>query len=184
MQGLCQMTFPTRGTRTMNLYLVRHADARPAGEQGITVDEDRPLSEDGLRQARALGQALKRLGITLNHILTSPLRRAVDTAGELARGLQLPPEAVQSCNQLSPDQSSKKLAKELLKVEGENLLLVGHEPDLGQHTAWLMGSKKARVELAKGAVACVECDGAPQKGAGALRWLLTPKVLTALSSSL
>ena len=39
----------------MNLYLVRHADALPVGEQGIAVDEDRPLSEEGLRQARLLG---------------------------------------------------------------------------------------------------------------------------------
>ncbi len=167
----------------MNLYLVRHADARPAGEQGIAVDEERPLSEDGLRQARALGQALKRLGFSLSHILTSPLRRAVETAEELARVLQLSPSAVESCDQLGPGQSSKKLAKQLLKMEADNLLLVGHEPDLGQHTAWLMGSKKARVEFAKGAVACVECDAAPQKGAGALRWLLTPKLLAALSSS-
>src|SRR5262245_16492491 len=113
----------------MNLYLVRHADARPVGEQGIAADEERPLSEEGLRQARALGQSLKRLGISPNHILTSPLRRAVETAEELARALQLPHGGVQTCDQLGPGQSSKKLAKQLLKVEADNLLLVGHEPD-------------------------------------------------------
>jgi phosphohistidine phosphatase len=166
----------------MNLYLVRHADARPVGEQAVTMDAERPLSEDGHRQARAVGQALKRLGITPNHILTSPLRRALETAEEIARVLQLPPGAVETCNQLSPGQSSKKLAKQLLKVEADNLLLVGHEPDVGQHTAWLMGKKKSRVEFAKGAIAYVECNAAPKKGAGVLRWLLTPKLLADLSS--
>jgi phosphohistidine phosphatase len=165
----------------MNLYLVRHADALPLGEQGVTEDEDRPLSEEGLRQARLVGQALKRLGISLDAILTSPLKRAVQTAEELARVLQVPTGAVENCDQLGPNQASKKLAKHLLKLEAQNLALVGHEPDLGQHTAWLIGSKKARLEFAKGAIAFVECDAAPQKGAGALRWLLTPKGLAALA---
>ena len=67
----------------------------PVGEQGIAVDEDRPLSEDGLRQARSLGQGLKRLGISVNQVLTSPLRRAVQTAEELARVLQVSSSAVE-----------------------------------------------------------------------------------------
>jgi phosphohistidine phosphatase len=168
----------------MNLYLVRHADALPVGEQGITVDEDRPLSEDGLRQARLLGQSIKRLGISLNQILTSPLRRAVQTAEELARVLQVPASSMETCDQLRPGQSSKKLAKGLLKLEAENLLLVGPEPELGQHTAWLIGSKKARVDFAKAGIAWVECEAAPQKGAGSLRWLVTPKWLAAFAASL
>jgi phosphohistidine phosphatase len=167
----------------MNLYLVRHADALPVGEQGITVDEDRPLSEEGLRQARLLAQGVKRLGISLTQILTSPLRRAAQTAEELARILQIPASSVETCEQLGPGQSSKKLGKHLLKLETDNLLLVGHEPDLGQHTAWLIGSKKARVDFVKAGIAFVECDAVPQKGAGALRWLVTPKWLAAFSSS-
>src|SRR5262249_682483 len=79
--------------------------------------------------------------------------------------------------------SSKKLAKCLLKLEADNLLLVGHEPDLGQHTAWLIGSKKVRVDFAKAGIAWVECDSAPQKGAGALRWLVTPKWLAGQPAS-
>jgi hypothetical protein len=41
----------------------------------------------------------------------------------------------------------------------------------------------ARVDFAKAGIACVECDAVPQKGAGALRWLVTPKWLAAFSSS-
>jgi phosphohistidine phosphatase len=167
----------------MNLYLVRHADAIPLGEQGVSTDEERPLSERGVKQVERLAQGLKRLGIPVDRIFTSPLRRAVQTAEELCRGLQLNPAQLTSCDELAPGQSAKKLAKFLLKAEGENHLLVGHEPELGQHTAWLIGDKEARIAFAKSGVACVTCDGVPQKGSGTLCWLLTPKWLTALSAT-
>jgi phosphohistidine phosphatase SixA len=47
--------------------------------------------------------------------------------------------------------------------------------------AWLIGSKEARLEFGKGGIACIRCDGLPQKGAGTLIWLLTSKWLTRLS---
>ena len=39
----------------MDLYLIRHAEAAPLGEGGITSDEDRPLTEQGHEQTRVGG---------------------------------------------------------------------------------------------------------------------------------
>jgi phosphohistidine phosphatase len=167
----------------MNLYLVRHADALPVGEQGVTADADRPLSERGRQQAHLLAQGLKRLGVAVDQVLTSPLRRAVETAEELARTLQSSRLGVVNCEALGPGTSPKKLAKHLLKVEGENIMLVGHEPGLSRCTAWLIGDKDARLEFSKGGAACVLCDVLPQKKAGTLQWLFTSKWLKALSSA-
>jgi phosphohistidine phosphatase SixA len=121
------------------------------------------------------------MGLTFDEILTSPLRRAAQTAEELAQQMGTPRPDVTPCERLAPGSSSKKLAKYLLASDAKEVLLVGHEPELSEHTAWLIGSKEARIEFAKGALACVRCDGVPQKGAGTLAWLITPKWLAALA---
>ncbi|HEV3202877.1 MAG TPA: histidine phosphatase family protein, partial [Gemmataceae bacterium] len=63
----------------MNLYLIRHADAVPLGLQGITQDEERPLSDEGQIQARALTHVLALRGIRLDKIVSSPLVRTRQT---------------------------------------------------------------------------------------------------------
>ncbi len=158
----------------MNLYLLRHAHALDVEEASVETDEARPLSDEGLRSVADLAAALKRVGVSFDAIFSSPLRRALQTAEELARHLAAAP-AVAPLEQLAPDWSPKKLAKQLLPLEADEVLLVGHEPEIGRLAAWLIGDKEVRVEFAKGAIACVRCDGAPQKGIGALAWLVTPK---------
>jgi phosphohistidine phosphatase len=161
----------------MKLYLVRHGAAVPLGEEAATADEDRPLSAKGLEQVRLLASGLQRVGVTPDAIVASPLRRAVQTAEELRRVLGAPKQEIDQCQELAPRRSTRKLAKYILKLDGAHLLLVGHEPDLSQHTAWLIGSKQVRLHIAKGGVACVACDAPPRKGAGMLLWLLTPEWL-------
>ena len=70
---------------------------------------------------------------------------------------------------------ARKLDKRLLKVDGEAVALVGHQPDLGEYAGRLIGAKKARLKLAKPSVVCIECDEPPGKEAGELQWLLPPK---------
>jgi phosphohistidine phosphatase len=164
----------------MNLYLVRHGDAFPVGEQGVSTDEERPLSERGVEQIQLLGQALTRLNLVIDRIHTSPLLRARQTAEILARALQILPDKLLVCEELAPGSSPKKLAKYLLREEAENHLLIGHAPDISQQTAWLIGTKEAQVEFAKGGVAAVRSEGMPQKGGGTLLWLFAPKSLKAL----
>lgn len=163
----------------MNLYLLRHAHALDRDEAGVESDEERPLSDQGRQQAALLADALNRLGLSFDLVLTSPLRRAVETANELVPHLDTRPP-VTELEPLAPGWSSKKLAKHLRALEAEQVVLVGHEPDLSQHAAWLIGSKWAQIELAKGALACITCDGLPRKGAGTLAWLVTPKLLAGL----
>lgn len=67
----------------MRLYLVRHGETILNQKKCYYGDSDVPLSERGVRQAQALGKELK--DITFDTILSSPLRRAVDTAKRLCR---------------------------------------------------------------------------------------------------
>src|SRR5260370_11809442 len=57
--------------RTMDLYLIRHADALALGERGNTQDSERPLSDKGYAQSKLLGAWLQRKGIPLDQVFTS-----------------------------------------------------------------------------------------------------------------
>jgi phosphohistidine phosphatase len=166
----------------MNLYLLRHAHALNIGEQGSQTDEERPLSDEGRRQAELVAGVVKGLGLKFDQVLSSPLRRSMETAQELCRHLGLPAEVLMTCEQLEPGVSSKKLMKRLRSLEANEVVLIGHAPDLGEHAAWLMGSKRCQLEIAKGGVAAIRCDAPPRKGVGALTWLLTPELIAALKA--
>src|SRR3989338_8240474 len=73
----------------MRLYLIRHAEAVPHGAPGYPQDAQRPLTHEGRAQALAAGEALKRLQVAPDVLLTSPYVRAVQTAEQVAKGLGL-----------------------------------------------------------------------------------------------
>ena len=157
----------------MDLYLIRHGDAAPVGQGGITADADRPLTPEGEAQAGALASALQQHGVSLNVVLFSPLVRARQTAEGLARHWAPPAPTLLVCEALAPQGKRKKLARFLARQGKNKVALVGHQPDLGQFAAWLIGSKKAQVDLGKGGVAWISCATEPAKGSGKLRWLIT-----------
>jgi len=160
----------------MDLYLIRHADALALGERGNTQDSERPLSDKGYGQAKQVGAWFQRKGIALDQIFTSPLVRANQTA-EGMTGPMSPAPPIQLCPELAPGEKPKKLAKALKRWGGERAALVGHLPDLPAFAAWLIGSKRAQIDLAKAGIAFISVADEPQKGSGALVWLVTPEWL-------
>jgi phosphohistidine phosphatase len=162
------------GSCAMELYLIRHADAVQMAE-GITSDAERPLSDAGKTQARALAGALQRRGIHLNMVLTSPLLRARQTAEEMLLHWSEPRPALQPSDELAMDGKLRRVVKEVRELGQESVALVGHQPDLAALAAWLIGSKKAQLDLAKAGVAAIHCDEEPRKGSGVLVWLVTPE---------
>jgi phosphohistidine phosphatase len=157
----------------LHLYLIRHAAAVPPGDPNY-ADDDRPLTDAGRAEARRLGVALAARGIRFDLILSSPLPRARETAEELIEGLGDPHPPLDFADELAPGAKPRKLDRHLLKFDGEAIALIGHQPDLGEYAARLIGSKKASVELAKPGVACIACEDPPGKGCGSLTMLLTP----------
>lgn len=158
----------------MKIYFLRHADALPENGDTIPCDEERPLSEEGRKQVEQLGAACKRLELTFDLVLTSPLKRCRDTAEGL---LQCQGRAAAEANDLdflAPGGSTKKLMKYLRTLEIENILLVGHNPDLEEHIAYLIGDKEAQLKMVKGALACVNCEASPRKAEGELEFLVPP----------
>jgi phosphohistidine phosphatase len=158
----------------VDLYLIRHADATPLGEGGVFRDEDRPLTERGKEQARRIPSGFQAREIQFGIVLTSPLLRARQTAEEMLREWPQPAPELRVCTALAPGGKRRKLSRFLNEMGSDQVALVGHQPDLGEYAAWLMGSKKAQLDLAKAGVAYVVCEQGLGKGEGRLVWLVTP----------
>jgi phosphohistidine phosphatase len=110
------------------VYVVRHAEAEP-GEP----DELRALTDEGKRQARALGERLAAEGLTC--VRTSPLLRARQTGEALARaaGVESQPD-----ERLKPGATAEDVRAVAADCEGV-AALVGHQPDCGRIAAELRG---------------------------------------------
>ena len=160
------------------LYLIRHGVAEERGE-AWPDDSKRPLTEDGTSRMRKAARGLSRLGVAFDIVLTSPLVRARQTAEIVAGGLAPRPTLV-NIESLAPDAGYAALMADLEKqARKPRIALVGHEPDIGELAARLIGSRRA-IEFKKGAICRIDLDEIPPSGPGQLRWFLTPKILLAL----
>lgn len=166
------------------LLVVRHAialDRIEAMERGID-DAQRPLTAEGTDKMEAAARGLVRLQPGCSHILSSPLLRAQQTATILQ---QHSPDAEMSLlDELAPPYSSEECIAALNRYRGNQITIVGHEPDLSRLIALLIGcSVDGGIELKKGGMALLHFDHHIAPGRGILRWLLTPKQLRLLEKS-
>jgi phosphohistidine phosphatase len=166
--------------KRIELYLVRHA---VAAERGPKYPDDRlrPLTPAGERRFKQSVPGFVELGGGVDFVLTSPLVRARDTAILLADGLK-PKPALVEVEALAPGgrpQAINDAIKAHIKKH-RRLALVGHEPDLGELAARLLGARGS-VEFKKGAICLIETDGATPTGPGTLCWMMTPRALRALA---
>jgi phosphohistidine phosphatase len=158
----------------MRLYLIRHADATPLGENGITDDQDRPLTELGHAQCQALAAALQKQDVKLDQIVSSPLLRARQTAEGVQQHWKTPLKEIGLCDDVAPNGKPKKLSRFLRNLKVESVAIVGHMPDISDYLTWLLGSKKVKIPLEKAGAAYLECGDDLGKGDGVLVWLVTP----------
>ena len=157
------------------LYLIRHGVAEERGD-AWPDDGKRPLTEEGMSRMRKAARGLSRLGVVFDIVLTSPLVRARQTAEIVAGGIA-PRPVLANLDALAPDSGYAALIAELEKhARKPRIALVGHEPDIGELAARLVGSRRS-LEFKKGAICRIDVEALPPSGPGDLRWFLTPKLL-------
>jgi len=128
----------------MNLILWRHAEAWEP-EEG---DDDmaRPLTPRGEKQAARMATWLDRQLPDAARILISPSRRTEQTAIALGRKYKIRQE-------LAPGCTASQLLELVQWPQAKNtVLVVGHQPTLGQTIAQLMGLAEAECAVKKGSV--------------------------------
>lgn len=155
------------------VYMVRHAKAEDYDPDRHESDADRALTSDGADEFERVARAVRRLDKKIEIVLTSPLRRAKETAGILAKALGV---GVEVFDELDPPVSPQRLLAAVKKRAEERLALVGHEPGCGEVIARWIGLGRS-LPLKKGGVARLELDEPDSKAPADLAWLATPEIL-------
>jgi phosphohistidine phosphatase len=161
----------------MVIYFLRHASA---GESlaNPKKDEKRALDQSGIEQCGYVGRALTALDVHVDAIISSPLKRATQTASLV--GNEIGHEGKLHLEDgLKPGASFSDFRRLLTKyAKLETLMVVGHNPNLSEFLGRTIGKggNEASVDLKKGAVARVETS----RHSGTLNWCLTPKILRTL----
>jgi len=158
------------------LYLVRHAAAANRGDDWPD-DATRPLTPEGARRFAEVVAGFEAMGESVDLILTSPLRRARQTAALLAEGLSTEPP-IRVLPELAPGGSAPRTIRALshARDRAEGIALVGHQPDLGELAAWCLGLRWP-LALKKGGVCRLDTGAWPPDRDAALVWFATPKML-------
>jgi phosphohistidine phosphatase len=159
----------------LELYLIRHGIAAERGDD-YPDDSKRPLTNEGIASLRKEVRALEALGISFDHIITSPLVRTKQTAEIFAQHLPSAP-SLSTSDSLAPAGSPAGVIQDVVKhARKGRVALVGHEPNLGELAARLIGARTP-IEFKKGGICRIDFEVLPPKGTGQLRWLVTPKML-------
>jgi phosphohistidine phosphatase len=161
----------------MIVYFVRHASAGQH-KANSAKDEKRPLDRDGVQQAHQIGRLLAALNVDVDVVISSPLKRAMQTASlianEVSYELKIERDAA-----LRPEATFDVFRHLLAKYEQkEAIMVVGHNPSITAFLSLVVsrGDQDELVDFKKGAVARVEMTG---RKSGVLHWCVTPKLAAA-----
>ncbi|HAV62676.1 MAG TPA: phosphohistidine phosphatase [Verrucomicrobiales bacterium] len=165
----------------MELYLLRHAIAVERGTPGIDLDADRPLVEEGRRKMNAVARGMKRLGLKFDAILSSPYRRALETARIAADNCPALSDIVEVV-ELSADRDPNEFIEVLRsgRFPGESLLVVGHEPFLSTLAARLLASPELDLRMKKAGLCHLSIHAVRPAVQATLNSLLAPRQLRLL----
>ena len=115
-------------------------------------------------------------GVDPSLILSSPLKRALETAEIAGRELGYQGRIVR-VDALVPDSSPAKVWAEIRAHASESaILLAGHEPLFSHTVAWMLGSTRAMVEFKKAALVRIDFESIGAEPRGVLQWMLTAKL--------
>ena len=161
----------------MPIYFLRHASAGDSYKDP-RKDEKRPLDEEGALQCRYVGRALASLGVLPDAVISSPLKRALQTASLVGNELGFEGK-IQMDAALRPEATFAQFRDLLVRHKDvESILVVGHDPSLSSFLSHMVGPRNAaaHIVMKKGAVARVDTDSKQPT----LQWLLTPKAVRSI----
>jgi phosphohistidine phosphatase len=168
----------------MKLLIIRHAIAVERDAAAVP-DDERPLTPRGKRRFERAAEGLARIVDRPAVLLTSPLRRAVETAQIAAKAWgRIEPMQEPA---LAGSDVDAMLAAAVVRAressdgeENATVAVIGHEPSTSTLLARLIGGgRPERLEFRKGGAALVELPAAPAEGTR-LIWYLPPRLLRTL----
>lgn len=155
----------------MIVYLYRHALADFSKKQPRTDEFGPGLTEEGRSQVARISGLVGPLGVRAQKLITSPLRRARETA-ELALGNLFEGSELVVSDSLLGDATPEQVFDEInaMKPPGE-IALVTHYPLIGKFITKSLGYKYGS-ELSNGAIMRIDFKGKADQGKGTLVWVV------------
>ena len=162
----------------MNLFILRHASAGTSRANPL-IDRKRPLDKEGKRHCLQLAAILNAQKTQFDFVVSSPLKRSLQTAQLVATETGYEAQIVQS-EALAPTATPKDFQGLLQSIVGkENILFVGHNPNLATFLATLLVPSGVaalpRIRLRKGSIAHVTFN----RGPATLQNLIDPRMVRA-----
>jgi phosphohistidine phosphatase len=158
---------------------MRHGEAVKNIQSGPSAsDADRPLTISGKKEVEEISYFLKNLNIKFSLIISSPLKRAHQTAFIVSKIFK-DANKLEDWDELKPEAAKRALVDKLSKLREEStILLVGHEPFLSSFISEIaFGNPKGNLVLKKGGLAKLRILSKFPKMTAELRWLLSPKLM-------
>jgi phosphohistidine phosphatase len=169
------------------ILLLRHAKS-DWGESGL-ADFERPLNKRGLKDAPVMGEVLALFDMLPDKIVSSPARRAAQTAELVAEACGYDKKSIQWEDSFYGGGSGNLItALRRLPNTVERVLLVGHNPVIEQTAAALLSTcvdeSEGLIHFPTAGLACFEAGMTTwtelRLGQVVLRWFLIPKLAQAL----
>ncbi len=163
----------------MNLYLMRHANAGVRKENPL-LDARRGLIKEGKQQCMLMAGVLNALKVPVDVIVSSPLKRSLQTAQFVGTEVGYEQSVVVS-PALAPQADYAAFHDLLIQFEAaEGVLMVGHNPNLQLFLGRLLtGNGGASLRLRKGAIARIDMTRRPPQ----LQWLIDPRLARTIYTS-
>lgn len=150
----------------MDLILWRHAEAEPGDP-----DESRALTPKGHKQAWKMGEWLDRNLPNSCRILVSPTRRTVQTAEALGRRFKIVPG-------LGPEAYPEAILEIANWPDSrEPVLIVGHQPTLGQATALIISGNPQDWMVRKGSAVWISQKDRGESAETYMKAILAPELI-------
>src|SRR5882724_2452835 len=160
--------------RGMEIYILRHGVAEE-GHAGMN-DADRALTSEGAKKLQPVLRRARAVDVEPAVILTSPYRRALETAKIAAEVLKVE-GSLEETGALTPDGSPEGVWDEIRAHKGAaQLMIVGHEPLLSAVYSYLLGDPAIQIDVKKGSIGRIDIDRFTAQPRGVLRWLIYPKL--------
>ena len=156
----------------MQIYLLRHGIAENA--RTGQPDSERALTAEGREKLRRVLRRARAAEVNPSAILSSPYRRALETAEVAAESLGYKSEIART-PALVPEASPYDAWEEIrTRRPDASVLLASHEPLMSSLAAFLLGCPALQVDMKKAALVRIDCDRLGAQPRGVLKWMLTP----------
>jgi phosphohistidine phosphatase len=155
----------------MNIFLVRHGDAENL--QAGMSDAERGITAEGEILLRKAAEGWKKLVPTPDYIVSSPLKRAIQTASFIKQTFGFEKEIIID-RQVLGGKTSYLLGL-CAVLHGGNIFIVGHEPDFSRYVSEMISATGAGINFKKGMIAKISFNAKLKPGLGVLELLIPQK---------